>query len=66
MSIEANIKSKLRVNKTHKMDEQTRHQLQNELFYDSDVQFSWCLSVINLKIDNEAAEESLNYPLING
>ena len=63
MSIEANIKSKLRVNKTHKMDEQIRHQLQNKLFYDSDVQFSWCLSVIILKTDNEAAEEILELPI---
>ena len=59
MSIEANIKSKLRLNKVYKTDEQTRHQLQNELFCNSDVQFSWCLSVINLKTDNEAAEEIL-------
>ena len=63
MSIEANIKSKLRVNKAHKMDKQRRHQLQNELFCDSDVQFSWCLSVINLKTDNEAAEEILELPI---
>ena len=41
------------------MDKQRRHQLQNELFCDSDVRFSWCLSVINLKTDNEAAEEIL-------
>ena len=59
MSIEANIKSKLRVNKTHKMDEQRRHQLQKQLFCNSDVQFNWCLSVINLKTDNKAAEEIL-------
>ena len=59
MSIEACIKSKLRVNKAHKMDEQTRHQLQSELFSDSDVQFSWCLTGINLKIDDEIAEEIL-------
>ena len=59
MSIEASIKSKLRVNKAHKMDEQTRHQLQNEVFCDSDVQFNWCLTGINLKIDDETAEKIL-------
>ena len=59
MSIEASIKSKLRVNKAHKMDEQTRHRLQNEVFCDSDVKFSWCLTGINLKIDDETAEEVL-------
>ena len=59
MSIEACIKSKLRVNKAHKMDEQTRHLLQSELFSDTDVQFSWCLTGINLKINDEIAEEIL-------
>ena len=44
---------KLRVNKAHKMDEQTRHQLQSELFSDTDVQFSWCQTGINLKINDE-------------
>ena len=59
ISIEACIKSKLRVNSAHKMDEQTRHRLQSELFSDSDVQFSWCLTGINMKIDDETAEEVL-------
>ena len=59
MSIEASIKSKLRVNKAHKMDDQTRLQIQNELFCDSDVQFSWCLTGMNVKIDDETAEEIL-------
>ena len=40
MSIEANIKSKLRVNNTHKMDWHTWYWLQNELFCYGDVQFS--------------------------
>ena len=59
MSIETCIKSKLRVNSAHKMDEQTRHKLQSELFSDSDVQFNWCLTGINMKIDDETAEEIL-------
>lgn len=59
MSIEACIKCKLRVNSAHKMDEQTRHRLRSELFSDSDIQFSWCLTGINMKIDDETAEEIL-------
>ena len=59
MSIEACIKSKLRVNNAHKMDEQTRHRLRSELFSDCNVQFSWCLTGINMKIDDETAEEIL-------
>ena len=59
MSIEVSTKSKMRINKAHKMDEQTRHQLQNEVFCDSDVQFNWCLTGINVNIDDETAEETL-------
>ena len=51
--------SKLRVNSAHKMDEQTRHKLQSELFSDGDVQFNWCLTGINMKIVDETAEEIL-------
>ena len=59
MSFEASTKSKMRVNKAHKMDEQTRHQLQIEVFCDSDVRFNWCLTGINVNIDDETAEEIL-------
>ena len=66
MSIKVSIKSKLRVNKAHKMDEQTMRQLQNEVFCDSDVHFNWCLTGINVNIDDETAEEILELCIVSG
>jgi len=58
LSIEACIKTQLTINKAHKLDD-TRHRLQNDIFSNCDVQFSWCMTGINLKVDDEKADELL-------
>ena len=59
LSIEACIKTQLTLNKAHMLDATTRHRLQNEIFSNCDVQFSWCMTGVNLQIDDEKAEELL-------
>jgi len=59
LSIEAYIKTQLTINKAHKLDDTTRHRLQNDIFSNCDVQFSWCMTGINLKVDDEKADELL-------
>ena len=48
------------------MDEQTRRQLQNEVFCDGDVHYNWCLTGINVNIDDETAEEILEVCIVSG
>jgi len=59
LSIEACIRTQLMLNKAHTLDETTRHRLQNEIFSNCDVQFSWSMTGINLQVDDEVAEELL-------
>lgn len=59
IALEISVRSYLTLNKAHTMDDTTRSRVKNGVFADSDVQFSWCLTGIILKIGESSAEELL-------
>ena len=59
MAIETSTRKHLTLNKAHKMDETTRCSVKNDVFTDSDVQFTWCLTGVSLEISQDRAEDLL-------
>lgn len=59
MAIEGSTRMHLTLKNAHKMDETTRHSVKNDVFADSDVQFSWCLTGMLLEVSEDRAEDLL-------
>ena len=59
VAMEGSIRSYLTLSKAHVMDNTTKSQVKNGVFADSNVQFSWCLTGIILKVGEDRAEELL-------
>ena len=49
----------LTLTNAHKMDETTRSSVKNDVFTDSDVQFTWCLTGVSLEISQDREEDLL-------
>ena len=59
MAIEASTRRHLTLKSAHRMDETTCCSVKNDVFADSDVQFSWCLTGMSLEVSEDRAEELL-------
>ena len=59
MAIEASTRRHLTLKSAHRMDKATRCSVKNDVFADSDVQFSWCLTGMSLEVSEDRAEELL-------
>ena len=59
VALEGSVRSYLTLSKAHTMDNTTLSRVKSGVFADSDVQFSWCLTGIIMKVGEDRAEELL-------
>ena len=53
VALEGSVRSYLTLSKAHKMDNTTISRVKSGVFADIDIQFSWCLTGIILKVGEE-------------
>ena len=59
LSIEFSIRKYLKLENLYKFNETSRKTIENMVFVDSDVQFSWCLTGISIEVGEEKADTML-------
>ena len=64
MAIEASTRRHLTLKSAHRMDETTRCSVKNDVFADSDVHFSWCLTGMSLEVSRAVHLQKFHHQLI--